>query len=211
METTLRMFYARALFLLALAFLLMIAFATAALAQDAAPAARDPDLIDLFFSTTSAAIYWLLGGIWVALKPPAWIKDFFATKDAFHWDGIVDTGLDRAEALVRRWGIDATKDRNGWINAMVTGLNTFNPEIAGYLDTNKNGVIDFLEGYVPPRETKVSPALVALIATRLPADAGPAPMPTQGFMSAPKPRVSDAAIERLAKFSGRAPKGATKQ
>jgi hypothetical protein len=139
------MFYARALFLLAMLFLLMLAFAGVAFAQEATAApAPEPDVISLIFSTTSAAIYWLIGGIWVALKPPAWVKDFFATKDAFHWDGIVDTGLDRAEALVRSWGVDATKDKSGWITAMAAAVNTFNPEIADYFDKNRNGVIDFM-------------------------------------------------------------------
>lgn len=214
MTTTLRMFYARALFVFVFIFLaLLTAFAGVAFAQEAGATSataepHTPDMIDLLFSTTSAAVYWLVALVWAALRPPAWIKDFFATKDAFHWDGIVDTGLDRAEAIVRRWGYDATKDKSGWINAMVTAVNTFNPEIADYFDKNKNGVIDFMEGYIPPREpqkSKVSPGLVALIATRLPEGAAPPPPSEapQVFLKsvpgAPKPRVSNAVLDRLSK------------
>lgn len=193
METTLRMFYARALgFVL---FVLVLLFAMAMLAAPAfaqdAPAVPETDFIDLIFSSAAAAAMSIGATLLAVIGPhvPAWLRivfEYFATRDAKDWEPLVTSALDRAEAYVRSIGADALKDRNGWINSMVFALYTFNPEIVKYFDKNNNGVIDMLEGYIAPQG--VNSGLVALIATRLP----------PGAVATPSRKTATTATDALA-------------
>lgn len=156
METTLRMFYARALTLLAFAFLIMILLASAAFAQDAAPAPAETDIIGLIFSSAAAGAASLVAVILAAITPhiPVWIRaviDAITTKEALGWEALIDSALDRAEAYART-KFDAVKDRPGYLNAMVVFLHTYNREIVQWADKNGNGIIDLLEARLPPVE-----------------------------------------------------------
>lgn len=204
MTTTLRMFYTRALTLAAFALLMILALAGVAFAQDAATAVEPPtDMIGLIFSSASAAAASIVALVLanVARFLPAGLRgvfEYFTTKSDKDWEPLLDSALNRAEAYVRALGIDATKNRNGWINAMAAGLWQFNPEIVKYFDKNQNGVIDFIEGYLPPTKD-VTPGLVALIATRLPEGSAP---PSKSAPAAPLPFVAAPAKARKAKELG---------
>jgi hypothetical protein len=183
METTLRMFYARAvpavLLLVALLFLaaLMAVSAAAQPAAVPAPAVEDMDLIGLIFSTTSAAIGGLGALIWAAINPPPWLRaiaDFMTTKEALNWEGLVNSALDRAEAYARTQ-FDLQKDRSGYVNAMVMFLHSYNREIVKWADKDGNGVIDLIQTRLPAGS--VAPALASGSASAsVPAD-------VQGLMS----------------------------
>lgn len=199
METTLRMFYARAVALCFFLLVFLLALGGVAFAQDAAPAApAEPgakDLIDLVFSSAAAGAM-SLGAVvlaWIARMLPTWagpFLDYITTSEADRWERLVTSALDRAEAAARV-KYDAIKDRAGYVNAMATFLAMFNREIVQYADKNGNGIIDLIETRLPPAPTP--------------------PEATQAFLrpvsDGPKPRASNVAIDRLtAKL-----KGATKQ
>lgn len=177
METTLRMFYARAigfvLFVLVMLFAIAM-MAAPAFAQDAAPVAPEQDFIGLLFSTTGAAISGVVALIWAAINPPPWLKaigDFMTTKEALNWENLLNSGLSRAEAYARTQ-FDLAKDRDGYINAMVVFLHSYNREIAHWADKDGNGIIDLIQsrlppGSVPPPKTAAAP-MMPLAATPLP-------------------------------------------
>lgn len=168
METTLRMFYARAIpLILVFGSLLVIALtsATVALAQDAAPAAPEgstKDLIDLVFSSAAAGAM-SLGAVvlaFVAKHIPAWLTpvlDFITTSEAKRWEDLTTAALDRAEAYARA-RYDVLKDRAGYVNAMAIFLAQFNREITQWADKNGNGIIDLIETRLPPAPDGRKPA-----------------------------------------------------
>lgn len=158
MEITLRMFYARAfgfvLFVLVMLFALAM-LAAPAFAQEAV-APTQPDMIDLVFSSAAAAATSLLAVIlaFVARILPKWagpVFDLITTTEASRWEQYQDAALDRAEAWART-KFDALKDRNGYVNAVVTFLHAHNSDLLKYVDKNGNGVIDLLEARLPPVE-----------------------------------------------------------
>jgi hypothetical protein len=163
METTLRMFYARAIVLVLFILALALAFAMMAVpalaqAAPAAPPAAEPDLIDLVFSTTSAAISGLVALIWAAINPPPWLRaiaDALTTKEALNWENLVNSALDRAEAYARTQ-FDLAKDRDGYVNAMVMFLHSYNREITKWADKDGNGVVDLIQTRLPPGSVKAS-------------------------------------------------------
>ncbi len=176
--TTVMQLYVRAiglvLFIVVMLFALLM-LAAPAFAQDAAPVAPEAstkDMIDLVFSSAAAGAM-SLGAVLLAFLAkhlPGWltpILDYITTSEADRWEKVVTGGLDRAEAYARTMGADALKDRSGWINMMAVAIDQFNPEIVRFFDKNNNGIIDQIEGYIPPKG--VTPGLVSLIATRLPA------------------------------------------
>lgn len=158
METTLRTFYARAIgFAL---FVLVMLFALAMLAAPAfaqeAPAPAQPDMIDLIFSSAAAAATSLLAVILalIARLLPKWagpVFDMITTTEAVRWEQYQDAAFDRAEAWART-KFDAIKDRNGYVNAVVTFLQAHNRDLMQYVDKNGNGIIDLLEARLPPVE-----------------------------------------------------------
>ena len=179
METTLRMFDARAIFALCIAFLAVLAIAGAALAQEAGPiTVAEPttqDLIGLVFSSASAAVVSIVGALLaVALRhAPKWvvaIVDHLTTNEAVKWETLLNSGLDRAEAYARS-KIDPLKDRDGFVRVMVGFLDTFNPEIVRWADQNKNGVIDLIESRLPQPLPPTKPANLANLPTRRKAEA----------------------------------------
>lgn len=168
METTLRMFYARAiglaLFVLVMLFALAM-MAAPAFAQDAAPVAPEAstkDMIDLVFSSAAAGAM-SLGAVLLAFLAkhlPGWltpILDYITTSEADRWEALVTSGLDRAEAYART-KFDAVKDRAGYVNAMATFLAMFNREIVQFADKNGNGIIDLIETRLPPDHSGKKPA-----------------------------------------------------
>lgn len=179
METTLRMFYALALFALCFFFLVvMVAFAGVAAAQEAGPIAVDqiappaavvpaPDLLSLAFSTASAFVVAAVGALLtVALRhAPAWVTaivDHLTTSEAVKWETLLSSGLDRAEAYARsQIGEFTSKNRNEVVTVMAGFLNAFNPEIVRWADQNKNGVFDLIESRLPPTGPRTTPAAVA--------------------------------------------------
>lgn len=171
METTLRMFYARAFGLVLLVLVLLFALlmmAAPAFAQ-AATAPAQPDLFDLMFSTAGAAIGGLVVAAWAMLKPPPWLKavaDAVTTKEALNWEHLVTSGLDRAEAYART-KYDAAKDSGDYARAMGSFLESFNPEIVKWADKNGNGIIDLIETRLPPGSVPPpkAPAVAASIAS----------------------------------------------
>ena len=168
METTLRMFYARALFALCFFFFVFfVAFAGVAFAQDAAPAVPVPqtDPIDLIFSSASAAIVSLFGAVMLVITryAPQWVValiEHLTTSEAVKWEALLDSAMDRAEAYARS-KFDLVKDRAGYLNAMVMFMHTFNPEIVRWADKNNNGVIDLIESRLPAGPTPPKPGAAA--------------------------------------------------
>lgn len=159
--TTVLQLYAR---FTTLAVFVVIAFSFmigVALAQDAAPAAAEApqDIIGLVFSSASAgaaALVMAILGV-VTANAPAWVKaivDHLTTREAFNWEGLLDSALDRAEAYARS-KFDPLKQRNDYINAMVGFIHTFNPEIVKWLDKNQNGVIDLIEARFPAQSKRL--------------------------------------------------------
>lgn len=197
METTLRAFYWRAvpliLFLAAVVFLLMLITISVAFAQDAAQAAPESstkDTIDLIFSSVAAGAASILAVILaqVARLLPKWagpIFDAITTSEAARWEQLQTAAIDKAEAYARS-KFDALKDRNGFVNAMATFLATYNREIVEWADKDGNGIIDLIEGRLPPSPN--------------------APEAPQAFLrpvpGAPKARASDEALARLASKRG---------
>jgi hypothetical protein len=180
--TTLMQLYARALLVLVFFFLVfLIACAGVAFAQDAAPAdvAKEQDLIGLIFTSTNAAIGGLVALIWAAINPPPWLKaiaDFLTTKEALNWEHLVTSGLDRAEAYARTQ-FDLAKDHDGYVNAMVMFLHSYNREIAKWADKDGNGVIDLIQsrlpaGSVQPPKPAAKPAVPADVANLMAAPRG---------------------------------------
>ena len=170
METTLRVFYARAIGLLLYVLCvaaLAVMVVSPAWAQEAAPAApaAEPDLIGLAFSTASAFVVAAVGALLtVALRhAPAWvvaIVDHLTTSEAVKWETLLNSGLERAEAYART-KVDAVKNRDDFIRVMGGFLETFNPEIVRWADQNKNGVFDLIESRLPPTGPRTTPAAVA--------------------------------------------------
>jgi hypothetical protein len=179
MTTTLRLFYAGALFMLAVAFLLFMLGVGLAFAQEmtgpisvdelapptaspAAPEATTKDLIDLIFSSAAAGAM-SLGAVLMAFLAkhlPAWltpILDWITTSEADRWERLITSGLDRAEAYART-KFDVLKDRAGYVNAMATFLAMFNREIVQYADKNGNGIIDLIETRLPPDPSPPDPS-----------------------------------------------------
>lgn len=163
MTTTLRMFYARALFALCFFFLVFLvagAGAGVAFAQDAAPAAApEPDFLDLIFSTTGAAIGGLVAMVWAALKPPPWLQaiaNALTTKEALNWENLLNSALSRLRDHLKIKITEAT-DRSQAIEVATGFLNTFYPEIVRWLDKDKNGVIDLIEPFLPPEKPGPKP------------------------------------------------------
>ena len=156
METTLRMFYARAFGLVLLVLVLLFALlmmAAPAFAQAAtAPAQPEQDLIGLMFSTTGGIVGALGAMVYAAFKPPPWLKaiaDALTTKEALNWEGVVDRALDRAEAYARTQ-FDLARDRNGYIDAMAKFMHGYNREVVKWADKDGNGIIDLIQSRLPP-------------------------------------------------------------
>lgn len=161
--TTVLHFYVRAVALAAFFVLVTLLTAGVALAQDAAPAAAEApqDIIGLVFSSLSAGAAALVVAILavVTKDAPAWVRaiiDSLTTKEAFNWEALLDSALDRAEAYARS-KFDPLKQRNDYVNAMVGFVHTFNPEIVKWLDKNQNGVIDLIEARFPPTSKRLAP------------------------------------------------------
>lgn len=172
METTLRMFYARALALVFFALIVfLVVFAGVAFAQDATTAPTPTqDVIGLIFSSASAGAASVLALLLAAIlqHAPAWLRaiiDHLTTSEALKWEALTDSALDRAEAFART-KFDAMKDRNGFLNAMVMFLHAYNREIVQYADKNGNGIIDLLEARLPPTGKTPPAAAMSLAAAR---------------------------------------------
>lgn len=176
METTLRLVWPQLWklgILLLVGILLGLLLASPAFAQDAAPVAPEQDFIGLLFSTTGAAISGVVALIWAAINPPPWLKaigDFMTTKEALNWENLLNSGLSRAEAYARTQ-FDLAKDRDGYINAMVVFLHSYNREIAHWADKDGNGIIDLIQSRLPPGSVPPKAAtapMMPLAATPLP-------------------------------------------
>lgn len=230
METTLRMFYARALFVLCFFFLaFMVAFAGVAFAQDAvtvdqiaAPPAVPYTGLAGYADTGLAG---LAGGlaltiltaiirIWNLL--PVWVTsniDLKQTMDSLHWreniqkaayDGLIHATIKLKidPASIKSW-----EEKNAFLSMAGQFLNRFDPDIKALYDKDGNGIPDVLEIAL----AKIAPQ-TAMIA---PPDPMAAP---QGFMAAPeasrrgvKPRSTTVDVEALAAKFSRRPKGTVTQ
>lgn len=180
METTLRMFYARALFFVALVFLIFMAvFAGVASAQEAAPISVDEiaapvaepeattqDILSLVFSTAAAGAM-SIGAVLMAVLArflPRWLMgvvEWFWTSEADRWERLVTNGLDRAESYARSQ-FDVGKDRAGFVNAMAMFLAKYNREIVQWADKDGDGIIDLIQTRLPPAPNAPQPKAEAL-------------------------------------------------
>lgn len=184
METVLRLFWPRAVLgLCFFGFVILVAFAGVAAAQEAGPVTVDQiaapaapegstkDMIDLVFSSAAAGAM-SLGAIlmaFLAKQLPAWVTpiiDYITTSEADRWERLTTTALDKAEAYARQ-RYDAFKDRAGYVNAMATFLAMFNREIVQFADQNGNGIIDLIETRLPALPGK-SPTPAAAAVDPLP-------------------------------------------
>lgn len=168
METTLRMFYARALFVLAFFFLMLFVFAGVAFAQDAATVARQPGLLDVFATSASAALAGILTiATGVVLKQlPTWARGWLeakSTTESKDWSIYTDAAVNRAKAYAEK-KLKGARDSNRYVNLVVEYLHKYEPEIVKWADKNGDGVLDFLEPWLPHsvEPTKPAPAVASV-------------------------------------------------
>lgn len=214
MTTTLRMFYARALFLLAVLFLIAVAFAGVAFAQDAAaPAVEDYTGLAGLANSALTGIATALAALVVAVVARLWnmipeglraviehirantsLKD---TTDTAAWHkSLQDLSHDGVIYAATKLGMDpksieSWEEKNAFLKMAGAFVGKFDSDIKLLIDKDGDGVPDVVQVAL----ARIAPQTVAI--------APPAQAAPQTLMSAPEPRrvkqrVADEALERFA-------------
>lgn len=155
METTLRMFYARALglaFLIAVLLVAMVFLAAPAFAQ-AATAPAQPGVLDLFATSASAGLASILaiGSAYVLKQLPSWARTYVEAKvttESKDWHIYTEGAVNRAKAYAEK-KMQGARDSSKFVDWMVRYLHAYEPEIVRWADKNGDGVLDFLEPFLP--------------------------------------------------------------
>ena len=171
METTLRMFYARAFGLVLLVLVLLFALlmmAAPAFAQ-AATAPAQPGVLDLAATSLSAA---LMGAATILVGTvvkflPSWAASWVEAKttaESKDWTIYTDAAVNRAKAYAEK-KLKGARDGNKYVNLVVEYLHKYEPEIVKWADKNGDGVLDFLEPWLPQNVEPTKPAPTVTLAT----------------------------------------------
>ena len=232
METTLRMFYARALFALCfIVFVILVAFAGVAAAQEAGPVTVDQIAAPVaeegytgiagFANTALTGLASALALIVTAVITrlwnhiPMWAQaaiDRLTTTDSKEWrENVREAAYDALMHATVKLKIDpksiqSWEEKNAFLSLAGQFITRFDPDIKALVDKDGDGIPDILEIAL----AKIAPNTAMIGKPEL----------AQGFMAAPEPqprgvkaRESDKAIAAFAaKYaSGRKPKGTVTQ
>lgn len=172
METTLRLFYARAI--PAVLFILVMLFALAMMAApafaQAVTAPAQPGILDIAATSLSAALAGVLtiGSAFVIKQLPSWMGSWLeakATTESKDWSIYTDAAVNRAKAYAEK-KLKGARDSSRYVNFVIEYLHKYEPEIIRWADKNGDGVLDFLEPWLPDHVNPKPPEAVTQMPAR---------------------------------------------